>query len=79
MSASQDTNPAETCACRLALLRDVTHEKSLQLRVIVGKGNHSSAGEASLPRVVESHLMGSHINYSMRPGVITVNLVGLGR
>jgi DNA-nicking Smr family endonuclease len=47
---------------------------SQQLRVIVGKGNHSSAGEASLPRAVEQWLADVQYKYVARPGVIDVKL-----
>ncbi|KAF6254442.1 hypothetical protein COO60DRAFT_321184 [Scenedesmus sp. NREL 46B-D3] len=45
-----------------------------QLRVIVGKGKHSSAGEASLPRAVEQWLGDALYKYAVRPGAIDVKL-----
>jgi hypothetical protein len=47
---------------------------SQQLRVIVGKGNNSSAGEASLPRAVEQWLADAQYKYVIRPGVVDVKL-----
>ncbi|KAA6429028.1 MAG: hypothetical protein FRX49_01138, partial [Trebouxia sp. A1-2] len=41
------------------------------------RGNNSSGGEASLPRVVESHLLQRNMNYILGQGVITVYLRGL--
>lgn len=45
-----------------------------ELRVIVGKGLHSSGGEASLPRVVEQWLMQHGYRYIWRGGCIGVSL-----
>jgi hypothetical protein len=45
-----------------------------ELRVIVGKGLHSSGGEASLPRVVEQWLLQHGYRYVWRGGCIGVNL-----
>ncbi|DBA70804.1 TPA: hypothetical protein ACH3X2_011694 [Trebouxia sp. C0005] len=53
------------------------HSQASKLRVIVGRGNNSSGGEASLPRVVESHLLQRNMNYILGQGVITVYLRGL--
>jgi hypothetical protein len=47
---------------------------SQQLRVIVGKGNNSSAGEASLPRAVEQWLGDAQYKFVARPGAIDVKL-----
>ncbi|GLC33282.1 hypothetical protein PLESTB_000351100 [Pleodorina starrii] len=44
------------------------------LRVIVGKGLHSSGGEASLPRVVEGHLLERGYRFTRYAGVIEVQL-----
>ena len=44
------------------------------LRVVVGKGLHSSGGEASIPRVVESHLAAAGLKYTARGGAIDVQL-----
>jgi len=53
------------------------HSQASKLRVIVGRGNNSSGGEASLPRVVESHLLQRNMNYITGQGIITVYLRGL--
>ncbi|KAL3152557.1 hypothetical protein ABBQ32_001584 [Trebouxia sp. C0010 RCD-2024] len=53
------------------------HSQAAKLRVIVGRGNNSSGGEASLPRVIESHLLQRNMNYITGQGVITVYLRGL--
>ena len=53
------------------------HSQAAKLRVIVGRGNNSSGGEASLPRVMESHLLQRNLNYIVGQGVITVYLRGL--
>lgn len=45
-----------------------------ELRVIVGKGLHSSGGEASLPRVVEQWLLQHGYRYIWRGGCIGVQL-----
>lgn len=45
-----------------------------ELRVIVGKGLHSSGGEASLPRVVEQWLLQRGYKYIWREGFINVQL-----
>lgn len=45
-----------------------------ELRVIVGKGNNSSGGEASLPRVVEQWLGENKYRYITRTGAIDVRL-----
>jgi DNA-nicking Smr family endonuclease len=45
-----------------------------ELRVIVGKGLHSSGGEASLPRVVEQWLQQHKYRYLHRGGCIGVQL-----
>ncbi len=46
----------------------------LTLRVVVGRGLHSSGGEASIPRVVESHLAAAGLKYQARGGAIDVQL-----
>ena len=64
--------------CRLLSLGQLQHHsQASKLRVIVGRGNNSSGGEASLPRVVESHLLQRNMNYITGQGVITVYLRGL--
>lgn len=45
-----------------------------ELRVIVGKGLHSSGGEASLPRVVEQWLLQHGYRYIWRGGCMGVQL-----
>jgi len=45
-----------------------------ELRVIVGKGIHSSGGEASLPRAVEQWLLQRRYKYIWRGGCIGVQL-----
>lgn len=47
---------------------------SQKLRVIVGRGNHSSLGEASLPRVVADFLNRQSLHYDHVGGVINVSL-----
>lgn len=49
----------------------------LELRIIVGRGNNSSGGEASLPRVIESFLLGRHLQFFSGRGFITVQLPAL--
>lgn len=44
------------------------------LRVVVGRGAHSSGGEASIPRVVESHLRGAGLRFTPRLGALDVHL-----
>ncbi|PNH12508.1 hypothetical protein TSOC_000563 [Tetrabaena socialis] len=44
------------------------------LQVIVGRGLHSARGEASLPRVVESYLLGRGLRFTPRAGQIEVQL-----
>ena len=64
--------------CRLYILgQSQHHSQAAKLRVIVGRGNNSSGGEASLPRVIESHLLQRNMNYITGQGVITVYLRGL--
>ena len=66
------------CHCRLHSLGQLQHHsQASKLRVIVGRGNNSSGGEASLPRVIESHLLQRNMNYITGQGVITVYLRGL--
>ena len=64
--------------CRLLSLGQLQHHsQASKLRVIVGRGNNSSGGEASLPRVVESHLLQRNMSYIAGQGIITVYLRGL--
>jgi DNA-nicking Smr family endonuclease len=44
------------------------------LRVIVGKGNHSTGGEATLPRAVEHYLIDAQYKHVLRGGAIEVKL-----
>ena len=44
------------------------------LHVVVGRGMHSSGGEASLPRAVESHLKAAGLRYEPRLGAVDVVL-----
>jgi hypothetical protein len=44
------------------------------LRVVVGRGVHSSGGEASLPRVVEGHLRAAGRRFQQRAGALDVAL-----
>ena len=46
-----------------------------ELQVIVGIGNHSSEGEGSLGRVIESHLLGLNLAFRKRGGVIILEAV----
>jgi hypothetical protein len=45
-----------------------------QLRVVVGRGKHSSGGEASIPRVIENHLKAAGYRYQHRLGAIDVQI-----
>lgn len=45
-----------------------------RLRVVVGRGAHSSGGEASIPRAVENHLKATGLRYHQRLGAIDVQL-----
>lgn len=74
----RDPDKAYGVSCRLYSLGQAQHHsQAAKLRVIVGRGNNSSGGEASLPRVVESHLLQRNMNYISGQGVITVYLRGL--
>ena len=44
-----------------------------ELQVIVGIGSHSSDGESSLARVVETHLLGCKVPFKRRGGVLIVS------
>ena len=64
-------------ACRVALLsRALASEgkRAGSLRVITGKGNHSSGGEASLGRVIDNHLAGQSIAHTVQGGAISVHI-----
>lgn len=56
------------------LLESSHVSRLLALRVIVGKGNHSSGGEATLPRAVEHYLIDAQYKYVLRGGAIEVKL-----
>lgn len=45
-----------------------------KLRIIVGKGNHSSLGEASLPRVIAGVLSKQSVHFDHIGGIISVSL-----
>jgi hypothetical protein len=45
-----------------------------ELRVIVGRGAHSSGGEASIPRAVEARLAALGYQFIMRTGALDVQL-----
>ena len=63
--------------CRIASLWDVLKAEGRQagsLRVITGKGNHSSGGEASLGRVVANHLAGKKMSHTVQGGAIEVHV-----
>lgn len=44
------------------------------LRVIVGRGNHTSDGESSLPRVIENYFISNGYKYEVRGGKIDVRV-----
>ena len=44
------------------------------LRVITGKGNHSTGGEASLGRVVTNHLAGQKVAHTVQGGAVMVHV-----
>ena len=63
--------------CRVASLSGVLKAEGRQagsLRVITGKGNHSSGGEASLGRVVANHLAGQKLSHTVQGGAIEVHV-----
>lgn len=45
-----------------------------ELRVVVGRGRHSSGGEASLPRAVQSSLLAAGLRHQHRGGSFLVFL-----
>ncbi|KAK9817071.1 hypothetical protein WJX72_009044 [[Myrmecia] bisecta] len=62
---------------RLQLLESQTGDSQIRLqplRVIVGRGNHSSEGEASLPRVVASYLTGANYRFNVKGGALDITL-----
>lgn len=59
------------CAELEALPRDPAVDR---VRVIVGRGNHSSAGEAMLPRAIEGHLVRCNRKFLARKGAVEVFL-----
>jgi hypothetical protein len=50
------------------------HGGGRTLRVVVGRGAHSSGGEASLPRVVGAHLRAVGLRFCTRVGALDVQL-----
>lgn len=50
------------------------HGRPAELRVITGRGKHSSGGEGSLNRAIVSHLVGSRYPHSMQNGAVLVQL-----
>ncbi|KAK9806655.1 hypothetical protein WJX73_004847 [Symbiochloris irregularis] len=64
---------------RLSVIRRRSHTpgQHLKLQVIVGKGNHSSEGEGSLARVIETHLLGQKLPFKRHGGVLTVEQLGV--
>ena len=60
---------------RLKLLeaQRLAHNDTSTLRVIVGKGSHSTGGEAILQRSVQNHLLGHHYKFEQRGGMLTVH------
>lgn len=56
------------------MLQQQSHKpgQHLKLQVIVGKGNHSSEGEGSLARVIETHLLGNKIQFKKHGGVLII-------
>lgn len=64
-------------ACRVDLLSRLLASEGKRagsFRVITGKGNHSSGGEASLGRVVANHLAGQSIAHTVQGGAISVHI-----
>ena len=67
----------DSIACRMALLSGVLAAEGRRvgtLRVITGKGNHSTGGEASLGRVVDNHLTGQNLTHTVLGGAISVHV-----
>jgi hypothetical protein len=56
----------------------VRGRKPAELRVITGRGSHSSGGEGSLNRAVASHLVGGRRPHSVHSGAVTVQLRAQG-
>ena len=49
-------------------------KRARNLRVITGKGNHSSGGEGSLGRVIANHLAGQSMAHTVHGGAISVHI-----
>ena len=49
-------------------------DRAGELRVITGRGNHSSGGEGSLGRVVANHLAGLQHPHTVRGGAVLVKV-----
>ena len=63
--------------CRLASLEESLSrglDRAGELRVITGRGNHSSGGEGTLGRVVVNHLLGKQYPHSVRGGAVLVKV-----
>jgi hypothetical protein len=65
-------------ACgRLQSLEDALRrapDRAGELRVITGRGNHSSGGEGSLGRVILNHLASRQYPHSARGGAVLVKV-----
>ncbi len=62
-------------SCRLRQLESLklAHSDKRQLKVIVGKGSHSSGGEAILQRSIQNHLLGRKYKFELRGGMLLVH------
>ena len=49
-------------------------DRAGELRVITGRGNHSSGGEGSLGRLVVNHLAGRQYMHTVRGGAVLVRV-----
>jgi hypothetical protein len=67
--------PEGYCYCRLRLLESqrLAHSDKRMLRVIVGKGSHSTGGEPILQRSTQNHLLGKSYKYELRGGMLIVH------
>ena len=66
------TNWQHPCRLRLLEKQKLTGNDPQRLHVIVGKGSHSSGGEAILQRSVQNHLMGQGYKFEQRGGMLIV-------
>lgn len=71
VSEAIDAVDARIDECRSLLTSTGSPHK---LRIIVGKGNHSSLGEASLPRVIAGVLSKQSLHFEHMGGIISVSL-----